>query len=1147
MASLFLARDPVIDRLVAIKVLREGFDNDELRERFAREARSVGRLRHANIVTIFDVGEQDGQPFIAMEYIAGQTLADMIRSGAPVPLARRLRLLVHLCAGLGYAHHAGIVHRDIKPANLIVDADDVLKILDFGIARAGDSSMTHAGMLVGTLNYMSPEQVAGLPVDHRSDIFATGVVAYEFLSYRQAFPGDLTTGILHRILNTEPSPLDTAAPGLGPDIVRIVSRAIQKDPSRRYQDLANMRKDLEDALRRLPDAGTMTVEEWEGGATARTLAPETPPPRGPIRGIDAALLARRRATQIQSHLDAARDGLQRGDHEGAIAACEQALVLDPDSRPALDLLDEAHTEAQRADAQRRIGEARDAVASEHLTQAGQLLEQARSLDPGAPGLAAVAETIEAGQRERDRKAAVARLIADAEQRLRIAAPDSALRIADHALTFEPDNAEALAIRERAAAAIEERRRQEEARQAREIVGRARARFAAGERAEAIADLQAVRPAHPMVSEALAGLRADLAEIERRAREEAERAAEAARKAREEAERRARAEAERKAREEAQQQKAREEAERRAREEAERKARAEAQRRARELAEQRAREEAELRAREEAERKARAEQERQARAEAKRREREEAEQRAAAAREAQAQRKAQAAQEARERAQREREERERQARVERDAREARQREEARRRAEAARLAESSAPTIARPLDGDARPTRMLDSETVLVRPRAEAERAPPAAAAQADPPPGARAPVARGRTAALAAAALVIVAAVAASMLLFGRSPLQQQTAVVRPAPVAPAPTAKQEPTAPKATTGQTPQPAAPVGVEAKEPAASGIPADSAAEQARRHLGDFKTRARDELQRGNREQALTAASQALGLNAGDRDMTTLVNGLLADAIRRLVSANKAAVEASAGIYAEALFTRATGTEAEAERLNQQRRSVAAVRAYWKAADFFDEAASEARAKKLVADRVAAEKAAADRAAAEKANAAKAAAARMAAEKTAADRAAADRAAADKAAADKAAADKAAADRAANDKTAARTAIEKAAADQAGVKASLDAYRTSYENLDIAAVKRYRSLNRTLSSDQIAKLESSFRDARAYDVQMATPTIVVNGDTATASCEIVYRYIPKAGNPPPSQTESATFRLQRNGSSWAIVGIDVRRPR
>src|SRR5215207_4528986 len=196
MGELYLASDPLLDRLVAIKVLRTGFDSAELRERFAREARSAARLTHVNIVTIYDVGVHEGQPFLAMEYVRGETLLQKVRRQKELSLGTRLQYVEELCAGLAHAHEAGIIHRDIKPANLIVAPSGTLKILDFGLARLADSSsMTQSGTVMGTLNYMSPEQITGQPLDRRSDMFAVGAVFYELLSYQQAFPGGIDSGV----------------------------------------------------------------------------------------------------------------------------------------------------------------------------------------------------------------------------------------------------------------------------------------------------------------------------------------------------------------------------------------------------------------------------------------------------------------------------------------------------------------------------------------------------------------------------------------------------------------------------------------------------------------------------------------------------------------------------------------------------------------------------------------------------------------------------------------------------------------------------------------------------------------------------------------------------------------------------------------
>ena len=253
MGVLYLARDPAIDRTVVLKVAR--VDNAELREIFLREARATGRLQHPNIVTVFDVGEHDGEPFIAMEYVPGQTLAEIVSGDARLPLASRLRMLRELCDGLAYAHSQGIVHRDIKPANLIARGDSgVLTILDFGIARLGDATTIGAGM-IGTPHYMAPEQVEGRHVDHRCDIFAVGLVFYELLSCRRAFDGDSPTSVLYRIVHDEPVPLASLVPDLDPGLVRIVDRAVQKRAADRYQQLSDLIADLDACIARAGQSG----------------------------------------------------------------------------------------------------------------------------------------------------------------------------------------------------------------------------------------------------------------------------------------------------------------------------------------------------------------------------------------------------------------------------------------------------------------------------------------------------------------------------------------------------------------------------------------------------------------------------------------------------------------------------------------------------------------------------------------------------------------------------------------------------------------------------------------------------------------------------------------------------------------------------
>jgi len=364
MGSVYLARDPAIDRLVAIKLLKEGFDNAELRERFMREARSAGRLRHINIVTIFDVGEHDKQPFIAMEYVEGETLHALIKRQAALSVGRKIQLMDELAAGLQYAHRGGIVHRDIKPKNVMLDADGVVKVLDFGIARVTDSGgggiKTQAGMLMGTLNYMAPEQMMGLPdVDARADQFSAGAVFYELLAYRQAFPGGLESGILHKIINADPEPLLSIDPRLDRSLVDVVNKMLQKSRDNRYADMSAVRRDLAAVRRRL---GIDQYSDDPGGATIVTgsatfPSPKTNPPVDTPMGSKSARrdasrqeLDRLRAAQIRSYLDDAKAALDNSDFTAALDASQRALLLKDDEPEALEYEQRARGDRRRAGA-----------------------------------------------------------------------------------------------------------------------------------------------------------------------------------------------------------------------------------------------------------------------------------------------------------------------------------------------------------------------------------------------------------------------------------------------------------------------------------------------------------------------------------------------------------------------------------------------------------------------------------------------------------------------------------------------------------------------------------------------------------------------------------------------------------------------------
>jgi serine/threonine protein kinase len=334
MGDLYLAHDPNTNRLVALKLLNATLDSNEMRERFAREARALAALNHPNIVNIYDTGEFDDSPFIVMEYVRGETLAELIKRRSPLSVSQKLKLISELCAGLAQAHEAGIIHRDIKPANLMVDQQGRLKILDFGIARVAESNKTRLGpltqlnMMIGTPGYMSPEQIEGGEVDHRSDIFAVGAVCYELLSYDEAFAGADTRQIERRVLQGQPAPLASVVPGLDPEIDEVVLRALKRDPNKRYQDAATFERAIERLRARLaPEA-------------AEAPPRPTPPPPQTSKG-------KSHEARAEAAYQRALAAYQGGAHDAARRFTVEALAEDPSHVKARALLARLEARALR--------------------------------------------------------------------------------------------------------------------------------------------------------------------------------------------------------------------------------------------------------------------------------------------------------------------------------------------------------------------------------------------------------------------------------------------------------------------------------------------------------------------------------------------------------------------------------------------------------------------------------------------------------------------------------------------------------------------------------------------------------------------------------------------------------------------------------
>jgi serine/threonine-protein kinase len=277
MADVWLAEDQELGRRVAVEILHERYASDEqFVERFRREATHAAALSHPNIVSIFDRGTAEGSYFIVMEYVEGRTLKELIVTRGPCPVPVAISYTRQVLAALRYAHRNGIIHRDVKPHNVIVDREGRAKVMDFGIARAGTSQMTEAGSIIGTAQYLSPEQARGAPVEESSDLYSTGIVLYELLTGKVPFTGETPVEIAMKHLSQAPEPPSAIRPELPRDLDLVVLRALAKEPADRYQSASEMDRDLElvargEAVgRETADAATMVLAG--AGAVAETTA-----------------------------------------------------------------------------------------------------------------------------------------------------------------------------------------------------------------------------------------------------------------------------------------------------------------------------------------------------------------------------------------------------------------------------------------------------------------------------------------------------------------------------------------------------------------------------------------------------------------------------------------------------------------------------------------------------------------------------------------------------------------------------------------------------------------------------------------------------------------------------------------------------------
>ncbi len=379
MGTVYEAIDPLINRRVAVKTMIPGLaESKDLRARFMREAQAAGGLQHRNIVTVYDLGEDRGQPYIAMEFIEGTDLEKVIQNREPLTIEWKLDVLRQVCEGLGHAHRNGIVHRDIKPANIRVTQGGEVKIMDFGIAHLQSSTMTRSGLVLGTVHYMAPEQIDGQKVDHRADVFSVGAIAYELIAYKKAFDGESLTAVMFRIMNERPDPKPITTP-YSPALETIVMKALERDPPNRYQSLDDMQGDLEAILR---ESGTRSPERPAWGRPADE------------RQARAAKL-----------VEAGQELLAHGEAEAALEKAKEALQVTPTDATVRELFRIAEGEVTARRVGKEVAEVRanmeSARAEGQLQKALGLCRRLLELSPADREVEKIGSEIEIAIHERE--------------------------------------------------------------------------------------------------------------------------------------------------------------------------------------------------------------------------------------------------------------------------------------------------------------------------------------------------------------------------------------------------------------------------------------------------------------------------------------------------------------------------------------------------------------------------------------------------------------------------------------------------------------------------------------------------------------------------------------------------------------------------
>ena len=462
MGFVYKAWHPGFNDYVALKTIQDTrLEGRELLERFKLEGQALAKLKHQNIVQIYDADQANGVHFIVMEYMNGGSLDRLItRRDRTVPLAKRVGYIVPVCNALDYAHKRRLFHRDIKPANIMLHVDgneEIVKVVDFGIARLVDSSQTQTKLLIGAPAYMAPELVtATAKANEKTDIWAVGVTLYELIAYQRPFEGNSIEDLTQNIVHGQPKPLAQIVPDCPQDLAAVVEKALQKDPSARYQYVEDMLFDLEPIARRMRIdlANTLVrrakdlieIEEFESARSALDEARKYDGTNLQVRSLLQQVQDELRRGQLlprlQEHVKKGRNFLSFGEYREARAAAEQAIGLDSRYEPAHKLLEEIQSaETFAEEIHQKISYARRYIAEGELTQASKLVDDILNIDADNREAAELGAKIRSLREELDRRKKLSQFLRSADELLYAAKYDECLSLLVGALAEFPGNAE----------------------------------------------------------------------------------------------------------------------------------------------------------------------------------------------------------------------------------------------------------------------------------------------------------------------------------------------------------------------------------------------------------------------------------------------------------------------------------------------------------------------------------------------------------------------------------------------------------------------------------------------------------------------------------------------------------------------------------